>query len=79
MKCRGVSTVKSRQKTRQVRENWSQQLEHKQVPKCGTEPGGRKGKRAQLACHARGKRLMETTRNSVKVKFGIKVMKLMSL
>ena len=24
-------------------ENWSQQLEHKQVPKCGTEPGGRKG------------------------------------
>ena len=41
-KCRGVSTVKSREKTRQCRENWSQQLEHKQVPKCGTEQGIRK-------------------------------------
>ena len=71
-KCRGVSTVKSRAKTRQVRENWSQQLEHKQVPKCGTEPGGRKGKRALLACQ----RFMETIPNLVKVKFGIKVMEL---
>ena len=29
----GVCKVKKREKTRQVRENWSQQLEHKQVPK----------------------------------------------
>ena len=69
--------MKSREMTWQVRENWSQQLEHKQVPKCGTEPGVRKGKRALMACHTRCKRFMETTRNSVKVKFGIKVMKLM--
>ena len=34
---RGVFKVKSRVKPRQVREIWSQQLEHKQVPK-----GGRK-------------------------------------
>ena len=34
--------MKSREKSWQVRENWSQQFEHKQVPKCGTEPGGRK-------------------------------------
>ena len=61
--------MKSREKTRQ--------LEHKQVPKCGKEPGGRKGKRALLACHTRCKRFMETTRNSAKVKFVIKVMKLM--
>ena len=27
--------MKSLEKTRQVRENWSQQLEHKQVPKRG--------------------------------------------
>ena len=30
-KCRGVFKMKSREKTRQVRENLSQQLEHKQV------------------------------------------------
>ena len=30
---------------------WSQQLEHKQVPKWGTEPGVRKGKRSLLASH----------------------------
>ena len=29
----------------------SQQLEHKQVPQWGTEPGVRKGKRSLLACH----------------------------
>ena len=69
--------MNSREKTRQVRENWSQQLEHKQVPKCGTEQGVRKGKRALLACHTRCKRFMVTTRNSMKVMFGIKVMKLM--
>ena len=32
--------VKSREKTRKVRENWSQQLEHQQVPKL-PEPGVR--------------------------------------
>ena len=30
-KYRGIFKVKHREKTRQVRENWSQQLEHKQV------------------------------------------------
>ena len=45
-------------------------------PKMGTEPGVRKGKRSLLACHTRCKCSMETTRNSVKVKVGIKVMKL---
>ena len=68
--------MKSRVKTWQVRGIWSQQLEHKQVPKWDTEPGVRKGKRSLLACHTRRKCSMETTRNSVKVKVGIKVMKL---
>ena len=52
------------------------QLEHKQVPKRGTEPGVRKGKRSLLASHTRCKCSMETTRNSVMVKPGIKVMKI---
>ena len=43
-KYQGVFEVKSRVKTWQVRGIWSQQLEHKQVPKWGTEPGVRKGK-----------------------------------
>ena len=68
--------MKSRVKTWQVRGVWSQQFEHKQVPKWGTEPGVRKGKRSLLACHTRCKCSMETTRNSVKVKVGIKVIKL---
>ena len=34
-----VFEVKSRVKTWQVRGIWSQQLEHQQVPKWGTEPG----------------------------------------
>ena len=42
---RGIFKGKSREKTRQVRENWSQ-LEHKQVPK-GTEPGVR---RVSVSC-----------------------------
>ena len=66
--------MKSRVKTLQVRLIWSQQLEHKQVPKKGTEPGVRKGKRSLLASHTRCKCSMETTHNSVKV--GIKIMKL---
>ena len=68
--------MKNRVKTWQVRGIRSQQLEHLQVPKWGTEPGVRKGKRSLLASHTRCKCSMETTHNSVKVKFGIKVMKL---
>ena len=49
-----IFKVKGREKTRQVRENWSKQLEHKQVPK-RTGPGVRKGKRFLLACHNRCK------------------------
>ena len=60
----------------QVRSNWSQQLEHKQVPKRGAEPGVRKGKLSPLASHTRCKCSMETTSNSLKVKPGIKVMKI---
>ena len=41
-----------------------------------TEPGVRKGKRFLLASHTRCICSMETTHNSVKVKLGIKVMKL---
>ena len=71
--------MKSLVKTRQVREIWSQQLEHKQVPKRGTEPGVRKGKLSLLACPTRCKCSLETTHNSVEVKFGIKVMKLVEI
>ena len=42
----------------------------------GTEPGVRKGKRSLLASHIRCKCSIETTRNSVKVKPCITVMKL---
>ena len=42
-KYQGVFEVKSRVKTWQVRGIRSQQLEHWQVPKWGTEPGVRKG------------------------------------
>ena len=75
-KYQGVFKVKSPVKTWQVRGIWSQRLEHKQVPKRGTEPGVRKGKRSLLASHTRCKCSMETTHKSVKVKLGIKVMKL---
>ena len=44
--------------------------------KRGTEPGVRKGKRSLLASRTHCKCSMETTHNSVKVNFGIKVMKL---
>ena len=71
-----VFKVKNRVKTWQVREIWSQQSEHKQVPNRGTEPGVRKGKCSLLACHNRCKCSMETTHISVKVRLGIKVMKL---
>ena len=62
-KYQGVFEVKSRVKTWQVRGIWSQQLEHEQVPKWGTEPGVLKGKRSLLACHIRCKCSMETTHN----------------
>ena len=68
--------MKSREKTWQVRGIKSQQLEHKQVPKRMTEPGVRKGKRSLLACFTRCKCSMETTYNSMKVKLGIKAIKL---
>ena len=71
---RGIRGEKSSKE--EVRGIWSQQLEHYQVPKWGTEPGVRKDKHSLLACHTRCKCSMETTRNSVKVKVGIKVMKL---
>ena len=71
-----VFKVKSRVKIWQVRGIWSQQFEHKQVPKKGTEPGVRKGRRSLPASHTRCKCSMETTHNSVKVNLGIKVMKL---
>ena len=73
-KYRGVVNVKSREKTRQVRDNLSQQLEHKS-PKGRTEPGVREGKRSLLKCHTRCKCSMETTRYSVKVKLCIRVIK----
>ena len=63
--------MKSRVKTWQVRGIWFQQLEHKQVPQWGTEPGVRKGKRSLLAYHTRRKCSMETSLNSMKVKFGM--------
>ena len=65
-KYKGVFMVKSRVKTWQVRGILSQQLEHKQVPKRGTEPGVQKGKRSLLASHTCCKCSMETTHNSVK-------------
>ena len=64
-------------KTWKIRGIWSQQLEYKQIPKGGTEPVVRKGKHSMLACHNRRKCSMETTHNLVKVKLGIKVIKLM--
>ena len=71
-----VFKVKNQVKTWQVRGIWSQQLEHKQIQKRGTEPGVLKSKPSLLACHTRCKCSIETTNNSVKVKCGIKVMKL---
>ena len=71
-----VFKVRSREKIRQVRLNWSQQLEYKQVPKSGTELGAQKGKRFKLVSHTRCNCSMDTTGNSVKVKPSIKVIKL---
>ena len=73
---RGFKGEKSIKETWQVCQNWSQQLEHKQVTKWGTESGVRKSKLSLMACHSRCKYSMETTRSSVKVKQGSKVTKL---
>ena len=74
---RGVFKVKKNEKRHgKFGKNWSQQLEHKEVPKRGTEPGVRKGKRSLLTCHIRCKCSMETTRYSVKVKLGNRIMRL---
>ena len=62
-KYQGVFELKSRVKAWQVRGIWSQQLEHRQVPQWGTEPGVQKGKRSLLACHTLCKCSMETTHN----------------
>ena len=43
-KFRGIFKMKSRVKTRHVREIWSKLLENRQVSKMGTEPVVRKGK-----------------------------------
>ena len=56
-------------------ENCSKRLEHKQVPKWG-EPAVRMSTRSQLTCNTHCKCFAETTRNSIKVKLGVKVMKL---
>ena len=45
-------------------------------PKMGDGTRCPEGKRSLLACHTRCKCSMETARNSVRVKVGIKVMKL---
>ena len=47
----GVFKTKSREKTRQDRGKYSQQLVYKQVPQMGTEQGVREGKRFLMACH----------------------------
>ena len=68
--------MKRREKTWQVRVIWSQQLEHKQVPKRGKELGVRKGKCSLLACHTCCKCSMESTYNSVNGNLDVKVMQL---
>ena len=62
-KYQGIFEVNSRVKAWQVRGIWFQQLEHKEVPQWGTEPGVRKIKRSLLACLTRYKCSMETTHN----------------
>ena len=69
--------MRSEEKTRQVRETGLNNLCISKSPKKGgrNQESG-KGKRSMLACHTRCKCSMETTRNSVKVKIGIRFMKL---
>ena len=64
--------LKNRGKTLQVRKT---DLNNMSIPK-GMEPGIQKGEHSLLACRTRCKCTMNTTRNTIKVKFGIKVMKL---
>ena len=49
---RDIQGEKSRKDTASSLKNWSQQLEHKQVP-LGAEQGVRKGKYSLLACNTR--------------------------
>ena len=68
---RGIRSEKSSKDTASsanlVATNWSKSQ------KRGSKPGVRKGKRSLLACQTRCKCSIETTRNSVKVNLGIKV------
>ena len=61
-KYQGILKVKILEQIRQARLNWSQQLEHNQVPEREAEPGIRKGKRYLLECHTSCKCSMETIR-----------------
>ena len=54
---------------------WPQQVEKMQVQK-EERPGIRRSKRSLVACHTRCRCFMETTRNSVKVNIGNKVIQL---
>ena len=72
---RGIFQVKNREKTRQIRENCSQKRSISESKK-GTKQCFRQGKRSLLACHTRCQCFMETTRNSLKVKLGFRVIKL---
>ena len=70
-KCRGIFKMKNRDKTWQVREKCSQQI--------GPKPGALQGKCSLLACHICCKCSMAITCNSVDVKLGFKVIKLMTI
>ena len=53
-------------------------LDKRNISKCqkGKEQGVGKGKYSKLSCHTRCKYSIETTRNSVKVKLGMKVIEI---
>ena len=56
--------VKSPEKIQVREKDWSQQVEHMQVPN-GTGPGVRRSKRPLSACYTRRKCSMETSHKSV--------------
>ena len=63
-----------------MKENWSKQLEHNYLsPTNGTETGVRRDKCSLLACQKRHKCSMGTSRNTIKIKVGIKGTKLMQI
>ena len=70
---RGIQGEKSSKDMASLR-NLVSTIEAQASPKRGTETGIRKSKRSLLACNTRHKCSMETCRNFVKVKVGIKVM-----